>query len=431
MNFPPPTPFQARVIWGALTALAVAVVLALSGLLIWALGWVLGKLSAVLLPVAIALILAYIIDPVVEFFVRHKVPRLWSIVLVFTLGLALVAALLGSVVPGLVRETRKLIAELPENARRLQIKIENLSERNFMGRQLSSYLPGAPTTKSQMTSAATNQFPAAVEGGIGDTNAAAPVVFSGAANNPSVQADADELNRALDAPLREAIYPGLTRALHFVLKWVMAQLGKFTTWVEFLVGFVLVPVYLFYFLLEKHGINQGWTAYLPIKESKAKQEIIFILQALNDCMIVFFRGQVLVALCVGTLLASGYRGMGLNYAVLLGVVAAVLGVVPYLGTVTSLALALTVATIQFEDWKHPLLVLAIAAVVKLCEDFLIGPKIIGERSGLHPLTIILAVIIGVTLLGGVLGALLAIPLTAVLRTLMFRYVWKRPASADH
>jgi predicted PurR-regulated permease PerM len=150
-----------------------------------------------------------------------------------------------------------------------------------------------------------------------------------------------------------------------------------------------------------------------------------VLGAINNCMIVFFRGQVLVALCVGTLLAAGYLVLGLNYAVLLGVVAGVLGIVPYLGTIVSLLLALTVAAVQFGDWRHPLTVLGIAAGVKLLEDLVISPKIMGERSGLHPLTIILAVMIGANLLGGFLGALLAIPLTAVLRTLMFRYVWKK------
>ena len=57
------------------------------------------------------------------------------------------------------------------------------------------------------------------------------------------------------------------------------------------------------------------------------------------------------------------------------------------------------------------------------EGFFISPKIIGDRVGLHPLTIIIAIMIGTTLLGGIVGGVLAIPLTAVLRTLMFRYVW--------
>ena len=60
---------------------------------------------------------------------------------------------------------------------------------------------------------------------------------------------------------------------------------------------------------------------------------------------------------------------------------------------------------------------------------MISPKIMGERVGLHPLTIIIAVMVGTNLLGGVLGGVLAIPLTAALRVLMFRYVWKVPAEA--
>ena len=63
--------------------------------------------------------------------------------------------------------------------------------------------------------------------------------------------------------------------------------------------------------------------------------------------------------------------------------------------------------------------------VQLVEGFVISPKIIGDRVGLHPITIIVAVLVGTTLMGGILGGVLAIPLTAALRTLMFRYVWKK------
>jgi predicted PurR-regulated permease PerM len=64
--------------------------------------------------------------------------------------------------------------------------------------------------------------------------------------------------------------------------------------------------------------------------------------------------------------------------------------------------------------------------VQFLEGFVISPKIMGDRVGLHPLTIIIAVMVGTTLLGGITGGILAIPLTAALRVLMFRYVWRRP-----
>jgi predicted PurR-regulated permease PerM len=87
--------------------------------------------------------------------------------------------------------------------------------------------------------------------------------------------------------------------------------------------------------------------------------------------------------------------------------------------------ALVIALVAFGDWQHPLLVVAVFGVVQALEGTLIQPKIMGERVGLHPVTIIIALMVGTTLLGGILGGILAIPLTAALRVIMFRYVWKK------
>ena len=97
---------------------------------------------------------------------------------------------------------------------------------------------------------------------------------------------------------------------------------------------------------------------------------------------------------------------------------------PYLGTIVTIVPAMAVAAIEFKDWLHPLLVAGIYCLVHLIEGFLVAPKIMGDRVGLHPLTIIVAVLVGTTLLGGILGGILAIPLTAALRVVMLRYVWK-------
>lgn len=405
MNFPPPTPKQARVLWFSLTSLAIALVLCLAGLLAWGLGWVLHKLSSVLLPVAIALILAYILDPVVGFFERKRLPRVWAVTLVFALATLILAAALGSVVPGLRRESRKLINDLPKTSETVRVKVNAFLNDSALGRQLPASWRDSLQSVVTQTNAASNSITRT--------------------NTVDLPDETAQLKSDLDAPMTQQVLPGLTHALVFVAQWFSAQLSKISTWAQFFLGFILVPVYLFYFLLEKEAITRHWTDYLPLKPGRTKDEIIFVLGAINDCLIVFFRGQVLVALCVGALLAVGYLLMGLNYAVLLGLIAAVLGIVPYLGTITSLVLALAVAGVQFQDWTHPLLVLGVAALVKLFEDFIISPRIIGERAGLHPLTIILAVLIGTTVMGGILGAMLAIPLTAALRTLMFRYIWTR------
>src|SRR5205809_8101116 len=98
---------------------------------------------------------------------------------------------------------------------------------------------------------------------------------------------------------------------------------------------------------------------------------------------------------------------------------------PLLGASDTCCTALLIAMVQFGDWLHSLLVLAVFGVVQTLEGLVISPRIMGGRVGLHPVTIIIAVMAGTTLLGGLLGGILAIPLTAALRVVMFRYVWKR------
>src|SRR3569623_1689870 len=117
--------------------------------------------------------------------------------------------------------------------------------------------------------------------------------------------------------------------------------------------------------------------------------------------------------------------MGLKYALFLGMMAGLLSIVPFLGIALSLIPALLLAIVQFGDILHPALVLGIFAAVQFLEGFVISPKIMGDRGGLHPLTFIVAVMVGTTLMGGIIGGILAIPLTAALRVLMFRYVWAR------
>jgi predicted PurR-regulated permease PerM len=216
-----------------------------------------------------------------------------------------------------------------------------------------------------------------------------------------------------------------------ISSWFIAQVTKVASWFGLIVGVAMVPVYLFYLLLEKSGIKKSWTDYLPVHESRAKEESVFIINSINDYLILFFRGQVLVALCDGVMLTIGFLLIGLNYAVLLGMVAGLLTIVPFLGVAISIIPAILIAVVQFNDWLHPALVLGLFALVQFIEGFFVSPKIMGDRVGLHPLTIILAVMIGTTLMGGIIGGILAIPLTAALRVLMFRYIWtnrEAPAS---
>ena len=384
MAFPPPTEKQAKILWTSITALAVGILLTLIAALLLGVAWVANKLSSVLIPLAIAGIVAYLLDPLVDWFNKKRsMQRQSAIILVFTIALMLVGGLVASIVPALIGQATKLTTEFPKKAKVFQQKVSNLA---------------SPDTSNSSTNASpdTVWFETSKEWAksVGLTNEKAREITVSAVSKISA--------------------------------WLLEQLKKVTSLFGFLAGLALVPVYVFYFLLEKRSIKRNWTDYLPVRESKVKDEIVFVLHSINDCMIVFFRSQVLVAMCVGTLLTVGFLALGLDYAILLGVMAGLLGIIPYLGVALSIIPAFILSMVQFVpdgDWLKPILILVWFAAVQAMEGFFISPKIIGDRVGLHPLTIIIAIMIGTTLLGGIVGGVLAIPLTAVLRTLMFRYVW--------
>ena len=370
MNFPPPSEKQAQVIWFSFTVLAVAVVLGAVGTTIWAMGFLLNKLASLILPLAVAAIIACLLDPVVDMFEqRMKIPRIRAILMVFFIGVATVVLMLGTVVPELVVQANKLVTNLPEYSDQFRDR-------------LSNWLADSPLGQ--------------------------------------------KAKLAWDQEIGAKVQQALKDTVPLISDWLLAHVGSFAVFMSYAVGLALVPVYLFYFLLEKSGIQTNWSDYLPIRESQAKQELVFVLSSINDCIIVFFRGQILVSICSGTLLGIGLLMCGIDYAVLLGAVAAVICILPYIGSIITFVLAAILAAVQYGDANHFLAVAGVFIFVQVAEGLGYSPRILGNRVGLHPLTIIISVMAGTKLIGGILGGLLAIPITAALRTIMFRYVWKKP-----
>jgi predicted PurR-regulated permease PerM len=408
MSFPPPNRRQAHLFWTALSGLAIAILAGLIVLLVWGLGRVLDILSPVLWPLAVAGVVAYLLDPVVDFFERKGFSRPRAIVSVFIIAFLLVVCVIANIVPPIVSQTRDFADRIPTIQTNVQQSVETWLDHppawfeKAFGPVSKPPQPPPPTTTTNSMS------------GVIETNAPAPITSDG---SPALGGSFGE--KALQSA------PGwVTRFLPKALSWVAA-------WFAILVGLALIPIYAFYLLLEKQGIRSKWTNYLPVKDSNFKDELVFILQSINDYLIAFFRGQVLVAICDGILYGIGFLLIGLPYALLLGAAAMVLTIVPFIGSIIIFVTAMLISLVQFGDWKHPLLVLAVFTVVQILEGVVISPRIMRGRVGLHPLTIIIAVMVGTTLLGGVLGGVLAIPLTAVIRVLMARYVWKRPVQKSN
>lgn len=363
------SPGLARVFWFSLTALLTGLALVVWYLILVQAAGVVAALSNVLLPLALAAILACLLDPVVTLFEKRLgIPRLRAILLVFFLAVMLVLILLATIIPQLIYELVHLAETLPATVEKFRLRLDETLKNTAAGVKLQTLW-----------------------------------------------------NTELESRVKEAL-PAVT-------SWLLQQVAKAAGWLGFLAGLALAPVYLFYFLLEKNQIVARWEHYLPIAESRLKEEVLYVLRAFNDCLVAFFRGQVLVALCMGAMLTTGYLALGLNYALLLGALAAVLGIIPYLGYIISVGLAVVLAVVQFGDWWHPAILLAIFAAAQIFESLYISPKIIGDRVGLHPVLVIVAILTGTTLMGGIIGGLLAIPLVAAIRAMLARYIWKRQTAA--
>ncbi len=188
-----------------------------------------------------------------------------------------------------------------------------------------------------------------------------------------------------------------------------------SSWLGNLLGWLMVPVYLAFFLslppFKPAELEEG----LPFLKSETRKNLIYLLTEFFAILAAFFRGQLIVALAQGLLYAFGFWAVGLEFGFAIGFALGLLNIVPYLGNIVGLAVALPTAYFQSDGgWMLLGLTLVVFAVVQLIEGMVLTPKIMGEKTGLHPVVIIIAILFWGTALNGIAGMILAIPLTAFL-----------------
>jgi predicted PurR-regulated permease PerM len=204
---------------------------------------------------------------------------------------------------------------------------------------------------------------------------------------------------------------------------VKKSIGGFLGATGFLFSLILVPVYLFFLLKEKPRIEERWTHYLPLRASPLKNEVAEVISQINSYVVAYFRGQLLVCLIDGVLIGTALTVLGLNFAPIIGAMVVVLTMIPYIGIIICWVPAVLIAAFQWGDWTHPIAVTLIFMVIQNVEGFLYAPRIVGNYVGLHPMTVIVSIFVWGLIIGGVIGPLLAVPLTATLKVLFVRYVW--------
>jgi predicted PurR-regulated permease PerM len=180
-----------------------------------------------------------------------------------------------------------------------------------------------------------------------------------------------------------------------------------------LTSLAVIPIYLFFFLLSSGDPTRSLGDQLNFLKPGPRADIVFLVREFVSIIVSFFRGQLIIGLIMGVMLAIGFTLVGLKFGLFIGLMLGILNIVPYLGTIIGLGIALPLAFLQPEGgFNLVLLVVGVFVVVQNIEGWYLTPKIMGDRTGLHPVTIIFSIFFWGTALGGILGMILAIPLTA-------------------
>ena len=356
--------------WSALTTFAVFAIGSMAVFLIWGTGVLLSFLQPLLIPFAVAGVLAYLLEPVVKKLCIWGLSRTHAVLLVFGVFTISGLLILIWIIPVLYQQGFEFGRSIPEYVEKTQFLLMN----------------GAQRLQEKY------------------------------ANNTYINSTVQQAFTSMQIEL-----PALANN---IWKFAVHSLGGVLGAFGFVLGLIIIPFYLFYFLKESVNISANWGSYLPLHASRARDELVDVLTEINGYLIAFFRGQLLVSAIDGGLIGSALIIAGIPAGLLIGLMVAVMGLIPYLGMLLCWVPAVIVAAVKFSDWQHPLIVTAIFIGINQLESWLIAPKIVGKSVGLHPLTVIASVIGWSLLFGGLLGAILAVPLTATLKVLLKRYIWK-------
>jgi len=327
--------------------------------LLWIVLQALGKLGVLLAPVVLAVVLIYVLNPVVTRLVSIHVPRILAAFLAFV-GLLGIIVLFGFlVVPSVTSQAQELGARFPEIYDDSTAQIEDLIARiGFDNVNLWSY---------------------------------------------------PELQTFIQDPSHQ----------DQILAVVLDRLGSVTTGLlETILVFLVAPVVAFYILIDLPRVRQEAIALIP---ERHRDEVLQVTRRLGGAIGGFLRGQVLVALIVGVLMSVGFRIIGLQFWLIIGMIAGFLNIIPFVGPWVGGILGVMVGLVT-ADVGIALSAAVVALIVQQIDNHLISPTVLRATVSLHPAVVVLVIVLGGAV-GGVWGVLLAVPVTAATKTLVGHF-WR-------
>ena len=314
-------------------------------------------LHPILAPFLVAIVLAYMFDPVVDRLEKFGFSRTWGVVTVFALFTVIVTGLVLILVPLLAKQLMKLYQLAPQVLDWLQHTAVPWAQSKF---GLSDGFWKFDKIKAAITEH------------MGQASDIVGVVLS--------QATASSL----------------------------ALIG-------FLANLVLIPVVAFYLLRDWDIMLAKIRGLLP---RDREEQIVSLAKECHDVLGAFVRGQLLVMLALGVIYSAGLMLVGLELGLLIGLMAGIAAIVPYMGFIIGIGAALTAGLFQFGGDLYPMLgIVAVFMVGQALEGTVLTPLLVGDKIGMHPVAVIFAILAGGELFGFT-GVLLALPVAAVIMVLV-------------
>ncbi len=367
--------FQKKLAAWALTCLSLIVLASFLVAVTLMMKAFLAKFGVVIWPIAAALAASFLLRPVVDFLSeRARISKTLACAVTFAGLVAVLALAAVFVLPALFSEIGAMLSSLPD-------AFQNLVHR------------------------AAENFPGARE-------------FIASKIQPLKDYAAAHLN-----------LESVVSALRGALDTAISATGGVIALCSFVAAFAVAPIYLFYMLSADFDFYGFLERRLAFADKSIRDDIVFCVKNFEDIMTSFFRGQMLIALIMGTLMGAGLSICGVRFGFLLGFCAGMGNLIPYLGTILGLGSVLPVAFFQQGGglWLA-ILSLGVFILVQILEGYVLTPKIMGRRTGLHPAVIIFSVFFWGIALNGFLGMILAIPLSAFVVVLWRRFAEGRSLS---
>lgn len=314
--------------------------------------WILSEARAIVYPALAALALAFLLDPAVNRLSGRRISRGLAALTIMLPLVGLLSLFILVLLPALVEQMRTLIERLPDAYETVRTWLQSMPGDSLRYKDID-LLP-------------------------------------------------DDLSELL--PSAEAVLKGLVSGLGRVGRGVAAviQVASFL---------ILTPILTYYILVDFDRLRQSIRPYLSPEWLARLQTLGAIFQ---ESVGAWLKGQLLVALIIAVLLIAGFSLIGLPYALLLGVLAGVLNLIPILGFWVTLILCFAVALFAPQPLQMLLQTLVVLLVVQVIEANLLSPRIVGKQLGVKPVILLLSML-GMSIFLGVLGILLAAPAIGLAR----------------